>query len=100
MRFLIAIILVSIVTGCSYTPIWVKELPAECNMALNNFKIYYNTKDKSATVPPTDYCYKKLHRLACQEETFGLNEYGLPNAVDYDNPKLYRNYTQCLTELD
>lgn len=84
-----------------YAPtVWEKNLPPECNMSLNAYKLYYNSNDKSATVPPSDFCFKKLHRLFCQEEVFGRNiETGILNPVDYENNKLYRNYEQCKAEL-
>ncbi len=96
---MLIVIVLCIVVCCSYRPIWKSELPAECNMTLNMYKMYYDVKDKSAIIPPTDICYKKLQRLSCQAEIFGINNDGNPNPVNYDDPKLYRNYTQCLSEL-
>jgi hypothetical protein len=84
---------------CSFKPIWIEDIPGECNMTLNVYKMYYKTADKSAIVPMTEACVKKMHRLSCQEEVFGVNEKGDPMPVQYDDPKLYRNYTQCLSEL-
>jgi hypothetical protein len=83
----------------TFKPIWNDQLPAECNMCLNVYKMYYKTEDKSAIVPMTEACVKKLHRDNCQAEVFGVNEKGEPNPVIYDDAKLYRNYTQCLSEL-
>lgn len=83
----------------TFKPIWIEKLPAECNMCLNTYEIYYKTKDKSATVPPYDYCIKKLHRLSCQAEVFGVDEKGNPNPVDYEDLKKLSNYTRCLSEL-
>ncbi len=98
---LCALVIFSALFTCCQTfkPIWIKELPAECNMCLNTYKIYYSTKDKSATVPAYDYCIKKLHRKSCQAEVFGVDDKGEPLSVNYDDPKLYRSYTQCLSEL-
>lgn len=84
---------------CTFRPIWIKELPPDCNMTLNTYRMYYDSKDKSGAVPAADYCYKKLHRLACQKEVFGYDENGKPNPVDYADTAKYRNYTQCLSEL-
>lgn len=97
-----AFMLSSGLIGCkTYEPIWIKQLPPECNMSLNSYKLYYDSKDKSATVIPSDYCYKKLHRMNCQAEFFGFKDVntGELNPVDYDNPKLFRNYSQCMSEL-
>lgn len=87
--------------GCkTYEPtVWNDKLPPECNMTLNTYKLYYSTADKSATVPASDYCYKKLHRIYCQEEVYGLDKDNRPNPVDYGNPVKYRDYSQCLTEV-
>ena len=86
--------------ACSFRPtVWEENLPAECNMTLNTYKLYYSSKDKSATVPGADFCYKKLHRLYCQEEVFGRNAYGGINAVDYNDSVRYRNYSQCMSEI-
>jgi hypothetical protein len=96
-----AIIIIAISFTCctTFKPIWIKELPAECNMCLNTYKIYYSTKDKSATVPAYDYCIKKLHRQSCQAEIFGIDATGKPNPVLYEDQKLYRNFNECLKEL-
>ena len=77
----------------SYRPIWKENIPDECNIYLNVNKMYYESKDKSMTVPAFEYCIKKLHRLSCQAEIFGIDEKGKPNPVQYDDPKLYRAYT-------
>jgi len=99
-----AIICILVILGIflccnTFKPIWIKELPSECNMCLNTYEIYYKTADKSATVPPYDYCIKKLHRLSCQAEVFGVNKEGKPNPVDYEDLKKLSNYTRCLSEL-
>ena len=61
---------------------------------------HLETKDKSATVPSSDFCFKKLHRLFCQGEVFGYKEDGkTPKPVDYNNPSKYRDYEQCKAEL-
>ena len=88
-------------SGCkTFEPIWDERLPAECNMSLNTYKLFYETKDKSATVPSSDYCFKKLHRLFCQGEVFGYKEDGkTPKPVDYNNSSKYRDYEQCKAEL-
>jgi len=87
--------------GCkTFEPIWLDELPAECNMSLNAYRMYYQSADKSAVMPSTDFCFKKIHRLFCQEEVFGYKPDGKTlNPVDYQNPVLYRNYEQCRSEL-
>ena len=88
-------------SGCkTFEPIWDERLPAECNMSLNTYKLFYETKDKSATVPSSDFCFKKLHRLFCQGEVFGYKEDGkTPKPVDYNNSSKYRDYEQCKAEL-
>src|SRR4030042_5834049 len=83
----------------TFQPIWQDDLPAECNMTLNVYRMYYKTEDKSAIVPMTEACVKKLHRLSCQAEIFGIDEEGKSNPVLYDDAKLYRNYNECLKEL-
>jgi hypothetical protein len=95
----ILIVVSSVLFCCSFRPIWIKDIPDECNMSLNVYKMYYKTADKSAIVPITDACVKKLHRLYCQSEVFGIDESGKPRPVLYDDPKLYRNYGQCLSEI-
>jgi hypothetical protein len=92
-------LLISAFLCCSFRPYWNDKLPAECNMSMNMLKAYYGSKDKSAVMPATDFCYKKLHRLSCQGEVFGFDEKGNPNAVDYTDAAKYRNYSQCLAEL-
>ena len=90
----------AIITGCrTYKPVWIDELPDECNMTLNAYKIYYNTEDKSATVGLTDACLKKLHREYCRVEVFGVDLDGNPNPVDYNDVIKYRNFSQCLAEI-
>jgi len=97
---LLVICICSLLLCCNtFKPIWIEELPPECNMYLNVNKMYYSAKDKSATVPAYDYCIKKLHRKSCQAEVFGVDDKGEPLSVNYDDPKLYRSYTQCLAEL-
>jgi len=86
--------------GCSYKPIWIKELPAVCNMSLNTYRLQYKSKDKSGTVPGTLYCFKKLHRLDCRGQHFGVDKNGKPNVVDYENFVPYKAYNSCLKELD
>ena len=101
--FLLSIVLIMIICqGCikaEYRPtVWEDKLPPECNMALNTYKLFYDSKDKSATVPPSDYCYKVIQRNDCRAEIYGVTPEGKPGPVDYENPKLYRAYTQCLNE--
>ncbi|PKL40758.1 MAG: hypothetical protein CVV44_03890 [Spirochaetae bacterium HGW-Spirochaetae-1] len=101
--FLLLTLCATIAFSClsckSFDPIWIEELPAECNMSLNAYKLYYQAKDKSATVPPSEACYKKLHRIYCQGEAFGISEDGKANPVDYQDAVKYRNYEQCRSEL-
>lgn len=88
--------------GCkTYEPVWEPKLTAECNMALNTYKLYFESKDKSAVMPTMEYCYKSLHRRCCQEEVFGRSRDspGMLNPVDYTDTIKYRNYSQCLNEL-
>jgi hypothetical protein len=89
------------ITGCkTYEPVtWNDKLPPDCNMTLNTYKLYYGSTDKSATVPDATYCYKKLHRLFCQEEIYGRDKDGKILPVDYDNAKKFRDYTQCKDEI-
>jgi hypothetical protein len=96
---LLTLMSITLICCTTFKPIWEKELPAECNMTLNVYKMYYKTEDKSAIVPMTEACVKKLHRQSCQAEIFGADKDGNPNPVLYDDSKLYRNYTQCLSEL-
>ena len=94
------VIFSALFTCCqTFKPIWIKELPSECNMSLNTYRMYFDSKDKSGSVPAFDYCIKKLHRQSCQAEVFGVDAIGKPNPVLYDDTKLYRNYSQCLQEL-
>lgn len=94
------VVFLSLTVSCkSFEPVWIKDLPPECNMSLNMMKLYYDSKDKSGAIPGTELCYKKLHRLNCQVETFGWRDDGVPNPVDYGDPKKYRDFSQCLAEL-
>lgn len=97
----LSILLISNVFFCckSFEPIWIEELPDECNMALNIYKMYYDVKEKSAIIHITNLCVKRIHRDSCQAEVFGIDKDGKPNPVIYDDAKLYRNYGQCLSEL-
>jgi len=95
----LVVMAISLTCCMSFKPIWIEKLPDECNMCLNTFEMYYNSKEKSGVAPAYDYCIKKLHRINCQTEVFGTDEKGKPNPVLYDDPKLYRNYSQCLAEL-
>lgn len=83
----------------SFEPIWIKDLPPECNMSLNAVKMYYDSKDKSGAAPVIDYCYKCLHRIRCQAEVYGYSQGGQLNPVDYSDAKKYRDYEQCRSEL-
>ncbi|MCK9282591.1 MAG: hypothetical protein M0P71_18395 [Melioribacteraceae bacterium] len=98
---ILAIFLVSTIFLCcqTYKPIWIKDIPIEYNMILNTNKMYFDSKDKSGAMPQIELYIKRLHRMECQAEVFGTNEKGLPNPVNYDDSKLYRNYSQCLQEL-
>lgn len=102
---LAALVIAAILTGFSmlqgcrtFKPIWLEQLPAECNMSLNAMRLYYATSDKSGTVPPVDACYRCLNRLRCQVEVFGVNDKGEPNPVIYTGNK-YRDFEQCRSEL-
>jgi len=89
----------AVLQGCrTFSPIWMEQLPPECNMSLNAMRLYYATSDKSGTVPPVDACYRCLNRLRCQAEVFGLNDKGEPNPVIYTGTK-YRDFEQCRSEL-
>ena len=92
---IVLICLVALFAGCkTYEPVpWNDKLPPQCNMALNTYKLYYSSPDKSATVPDATYCYKALHREECRLEVYG------DAPVDYNDATKYRNYTQCLAEL-
>lgn len=97
----ISIGFVGMTLGCkTFEPtVWEDKLPPECNMSLNTYKLYYNTSDKSATVPSSDFCFKVLQKLRCQEEVYGLDNNGKLNPVDYNNPGKYRDYVQCKEEI-
>jgi hypothetical protein len=100
LTFLLIIVVISLVCcKTQFKPIWEDRLPAECNMTLNTYRLYYNSADKSAVMPSSDFCYKKLHRLFCQGEVYGYDEKGNPNPVDYNDSKKYRDYSQCMSEL-
>jgi len=88
------------IVGCrTFKPIWIDQLPAECNLMLNTYKLYYNAKEKSATVPSSIYCYKKIRRLSCREQVFGLDKDGYPNKVDYQDFTPYKEFNSCMSEL-
>lgn len=103
--YIIPVVVCLVIAVCAFfccntfEPVWKDELPAECNMCLNTYKMYYSAKEKSGAVPAYDYCIKKLHRINCQAEVFGYNENGKPNPVNYDDLKAYNNFMKCLLEL-
>ncbi len=86
--------------GCrTFEPIWIDELPPICNMNLNTYRMHYNSKDKSGAVPSSIFCFKKLHRLDCREQHYGIDENGKVKVVDYENFDRYKAYNSCLNEL-
>jgi hypothetical protein len=99
------VILLTVISGglfycCSFDPVGdIDSLPPECQTALNIAKLYSKAEDKSAVVKPFEYCYKCLHRIRCQAEVFGVDEKGNPNPIDYTQQGKYRDYNECLKEL-
>lgn len=88
-------------SGCqTFKPTWEPKLPAICNMSLNEMQLFYASKDKSGAMAGAGMCYKILIRTICQAETFGIDEKGNPNPVNYDDAKKFRNYSQCMKELE
>ena len=94
---ILILILFSMVCCNSFKPVWVDELPRECNMSLNVIKLYYDSKDKSGAVPGIEECYQCLKRTRCQENVYGRTEKGL-NPVDYSDVVKKNYYLQCLSE--
>ena len=98
---ILAAVSVLVMPGCkTFKPTWEPKLPAICNMSLNEAQLFYASKDKSGVMPGSAMCYKILIRTICQAETYGLDKQGIPNPVDYDDAKKFRNYSQCMKELE
>ncbi len=86
--------------GCtSFKVYWDKDIPIECNMALNADKAYFKSVEKSGTVLPTDRCFKVCAKLRCQEEVFGRDDKGKLNPIDRRNSTKLNDYNSCLNEL-
>ncbi len=105
-QYIIIIVCLTIVFGAgsfiackTFKPIWIDQLPSECNMTLNSIKLYYGSKDKSGAVQSIILCNKKLHRLSCREQHYGAFENGEPKPVDYENFDKYKAYNSCMNEL-
>jgi hypothetical protein len=84
---------------CSFKPVWVKELPPECNMSLNAMSLYYQAEDKSGAVPGMEACFSSLRKQKCQADVFGFDDKGKMKSVDYSDTIKYRNYSECQKEL-
>lgn len=98
---LILTVLFAFPIGCkTFKPTWEPKLPAICNMSLNEMQLFYASKDKSGAMAGAGMCYKILIRTLCQAETFGIDGNGNPKPVDYDDQKKFRNYSQCMKELE
>lgn len=93
----------SLVSCNTFRPVWIKELPPECNMALNAFKMYYDSKDKSGSVIPVERCYACLKKLRCQAMVYGADSNGRPRPITYrsadaEMQKKYESYKECLAD--
>lgn len=83
-------------TGCkTFKPIEIKGIPPECNFSLNVIKLYYDSEDKSGAVRAIDLCFKVYHRERCLKDV-----YGKKMEIDFENYKKYKNYNECLKEID
>lgn len=98
---LLVLLNLSLYMGCkTFKPTWESKLPTICNMSLNEMQLFYASKDKSGAMAGAGMCYKILIRTICQAETFGIDDKGNPNPVNYDDAKKFRNYSQCMKELE
>lgn len=79
----------------TFEPIWIKDLPPECNMSLNVIKTYHASEEKSGTVIPVSECFSALKELSCRAEAFGLDKEGRPNLVDQFNRDKYTHFLNC-----
>lgn len=87
-------------TGCGSMKVyWNKEIPAECNMAINADKVYYKSADKSGAVIPMEKCFKVLASCRCQEQVFGKDEQGNIKRIDRSDLMKMSHYNACMNEL-
>lgn len=85
------------VLSCTtFKPIWVKELPPECNMSLNMASLYYKAGDKSGVVPASTACLYAIKELKCSAEAYGLDKEGQPNLVDQADQTKYTRFLNCM----
>ena len=83
--------------SCStFKPIWMKELPAECNMSLNVLQMYYKSADKSGAVPSMQECFSCLKSTKCQIEAFGVDKDGRPGRIDLSDNVRLNYFLNCL----
>jgi len=103
MIVLIILLGLAIIAGnlicCSFSPIWIKELSPEMNIAFNIDNANRKNSDKTAVNNAYNKVFESIRRTQCQKEIFGIDEKGNALPVQYDDPKLYRNYQECLKEL-
>lgn len=101
--FLSAFIISSLTLGIffmlscnTFKPIWIKELPPECNMSLNMASLYYKAGDKSGVVPASTACLYAIKELKCSAEAYGLDKEGQPNLVDQADQTKYTRFLNCM----
>ncbi len=80
--------------ACSFSPVRVEGIPEECNLCYSAMRFYYKAQDKSGSVAYLKACQKVMQRERCKTEIFGKDP------VNYDVPSKYRNFSECLKELD
>lgn len=92
---LIALLIIMVTfTNCGFSPVRIEGIPEECNLCYSAMRLYFKATDKSGATPFLKSCQKVLQRERCRIEIFGKE------AVSYEDLKKYRNYSECLKELD
>ncbi len=88
--------------GCtSFKPIVIPGWTDECNVMATMAKLEESDKEKKLASLAMPICFKSIKRRDCQAEIYGIDPVNKKiNSVNYDDPKLYRNYTQCMAEKD
>lgn len=84
-----------LVSSCAFEPVRIEGIPEECNMAYSVMKLSNKMDDKSIAVVPMNKCMAVLQRDRCRDEVYGKG-----NSVNYSDAKKYRDYAECLKELE
>lgn len=91
---IMAALFLLLLTSCTFSPVRIDGLEEECNLAYSAMRLIDGkTVDKSLAIIPIERCSAVLQRKRCKAEVYGINP------VDYNDPKKYRDYSECLKEM-